>query len=166
MLGALAACSHPLSAAPAAGVKTASLDCDDRTVVLDATCGPVDGLRTLACTRQTLTVKARPGGAVKAARQFAPQPATDGDPPFVEEKIGVLSCVRAPDAARYIVAELSNGGNCAQCEWREVYDWDGKLVASSRARGKPNAVLKQVQDGAGAPIGKLGLDSFYARPPR
>ena len=110
---------------------------------------------------------ARPGGAVKGSRQFTPQPAVDGDPPLVEEKIGALSCERSSTGARYIVANMFNGGNCEECEWQEVYDWDGKLVASNRDRKKPDPLFKELAgDTAERVIGKKDLDGFYAGPPR
>jgi len=160
----------PADTAPVAArgqVKRATLDCDDRTIALAATCSPLNGAGLLACTEQSLTVTERPGGAVKGARQFTPQPAVDGDPPLVEEKIGALSCERSSTAKRYIVADMFNGGNCEECEWQEVYDWDGKLVASNRDRKKPDPLFKELAGGASERvIGKKDLDGLYAGPPR
>jgi hypothetical protein len=165
-----AAASAAADAAPAAlggQVKKAALDCDDRTIVLEATCSPLNGPGILACTKQSLTVMERPGGTVKAARQFAPQPTVDGDPPLVEEKIGTLSCERAKTATRYIVANMFNGGNCEECEWQEVYDWNGKLVASNRDRKNPDPLFKELDgDAKERVIGKKELDGFYATPPQ
>lgn len=155
------------SAPAAAQVKNATLDCDDRTIVLEATCSALNSPSMLDCTKQSLTVMERPGGAVRGARAFTPQPAVDGDPPLVEEKIGALSCERASTAARYIVANMFNGGNCEECEWQEVYDWDGKLVASNRDRKNPAPLFKELAgDARERVIGKKELDGFYAGPPR
>lgn len=163
----------PVAAAPTATaavtsqVKQATLDCDDRTIVLEATCSAFNSPSMLDCTKQTLTVTERPGGAIKAARQFTPQPAVDGDPPLIEEKISALSCERSSKAARYIVANMFNGGNCEECEWQEVYDWDGKLVASNRDRKKPDPLFKELGgDAKDRVIGKKELDGLYAGPPR
>lgn len=160
----------PGDAAPAAltsEVKKAALDCDDRTIVLEATCNPLNGPGILACTKQSLTVLERPGGTVKAARQFAAQPAVDGDPPLVEEKIGTLSCERTKTATRYIVANMFNGGNCEECEWQEMYDWNGKLVASNRDRKNPDPLFKELDgDAKERVIGKKELDGFYATQPQ
>jgi predicted small lipoprotein YifL len=162
--------SAPVDAAPAvpaSQVKKASLDCDDRTIVLEATCSPLNGPSILACTKQSLTVMTRPGGAVQAARHFTPQPAADGDPPLVDEKISALSCERSNTASRYIVADMFNGGNCAECEWQEVYDWDGNLVASNRDRKKTDPVFNSlVGDARDRAIGKKELDGFYVAAPR
>jgi predicted small lipoprotein YifL len=162
--------SAPVEAAPTvppSQVKKASLDCDDRTIVLEATCSPLNGPSILACTKQSLTVMTRPGGAVQAVRQFTPQPAADGDPPLVEEKISALSCERANTASRYIVADMFNGGNCEECEWQEVYDWDGNLVASNRDRNKTDPLFKNLAgDASDRVIGKKELDGFYVVGPR
>jgi hypothetical protein len=40
---------------------------------------------------------------------------------------------------------MSNGGNCDQCEWQQLYTWDGKNLGSSNdAKKDPaiNAALK------------------------
>lgn len=159
--------AEPVPATVATQVKKAVLDCDDRTIVLEATCSPLNGPSILACTKQSLTVMDRPVGTVKAARQFVPQPAVDGDPPLVEEKIGALSCERSTKAARYIVANMFNGGNCEECEWQEVYDWNGKLVASNRDRKNPDPLFKELDgDAKERVIGKKELDGFYAGPPQ
>jgi hypothetical protein len=158
----------PVVPAPvAAQVKKTTLDCDDRTIVLEATCSALNSPNMLDCTKQSLTVMERPGGAVRGTRAFTPQPAVDGDPPLVEEKIGGLSCERASTAARYIVANMFNGGNCEECEWQEVYDWNGKLVASNRDRKNPAPLFKELAgDARERVVAKKELDGFYAGPPR
>ena len=161
----------PVETAPApvaaSHVKQATLDCDDRTIVLEASCSALNGPGMLACTSQSLTVKEGPAGTAKGTRQFTPQPAVDGDPPLVEEKIAALSCERSSTAARYIVADMFNGGNCEECEWQDVYDWDGKLVASNRDRKNPDPLFKTLGgDAAERVIGKKELDGFYAGTPR
>lgn len=169
---AAAAGAAPADAAGALAeiAKKASLDCDDRTIVLEASCTDLNGPRVLACTRQSLSVLDRASGAAKSTRQFAPQPAQDGDPPLVEEKVGTLACARAGTGERYIVASMYNGGNCEQCEWHEAYDWDGKLVASDRDRSKPDTLMadllaarKQKPD---AIIASKELTGFYSALPQ
>lgn len=155
------------SAPPPAIVKKATLDCDDRTIVLEATCSKLYGAGPLACSAQSLAVGAR-GGATPAVHTFAPQPPSDGDPALVEEKIGTLSCVKSDKGERYLVASMYNGGNCPECEWHEAYDWNGKLVASDRDRAKPSALLDGLlvteQRGGDGVIGKKELDGFYTAP--
>jgi hypothetical protein len=163
-------------AAPAAAeaakisMKKATLDCEDRTVVLEATCTDLYGPRMLACTKQSLAVTDRASGAVKSLRRFEAQPGSDGDPPTVEEKIGALSCIRSSTNERYIVADMYNGGNCEQCEWHELYDWDGKLVASDRDRSKRNLVLNELgadlQHKSDRLIGQTELENFYSDTPQ
>jgi hypothetical protein len=170
----LAACSGkkdapspaPAAAGPRAESKKATLDCDDRTVVLEATCVDLYGPQMLACTKQSLAVVEHASSATQSVRAFATHPGTDGDPATVEEKIGALACVRGADNGRYIVADLFNGGNCEQCEWHELYDWNGKLVGSDRDRKKPNALLTELVNNlpgkAGQVIARKELDGFYS----
>jgi hypothetical protein len=151
-------------------LKKASLDCEDRTIVLEATCSDVYGPRLLACSKQTLTVMDRASHAVQTAREFKPVPGTDDDPPMIDEKIGTLSCTRSQAGERYIVAAMFNGGNCEECEWHELYDWDGKLIGSDRDRKKPNALLNKLADDLyerpdGA-IARNELKGFYSENPQ
>jgi hypothetical protein len=151
-------------------MKKASLDCEDRTIVLEATCSDVYGPRLLACSKQTLTVMDRASHAVQTAREFKPVPGTGDDPPMIEEKIGTLSCTRSQAGERYIVAAMFNGGNCEECEWNDLYDWDGKLIGSDRDRKKPNALLKElaadVRQRPDGVIARDELEGFYSESPR
>lgn len=156
------------STAPPAIAKKATLDCDDRTIVLEANCSALYGPGLLACDTQSLTFIERTDGATKSVRRFNPQPARAGDPPQVEEKIGTLSCVKSDTNERYVVANMFNGGNCPECEWNEAYDWNGKLVATDRDRSKPNALLdglvSAVDQSGERLIGNKALDGFYSAP--
>jgi hypothetical protein len=150
----------------AAILKKATLDCDDRSITLEATCSDVYGPRMLACSKQQLTVTDHASGAVTGQRQFKPQPGTGGDPPLVEEKIGALSCVQSHTNERYVVARMYNGGNCEECEWNELYDWDGKLVASDRGRANPgepfSELLTKLQQHPDNVIARKELNGFYS----
>jgi len=151
-------------------VKKATLDCDDRTVSLEATCSNVYGPRLLACSKQSLTVMDRASQLVKTTREFKPAPGTGDDPPMIDEKIGTLSCTRSQAGGRYIVAAMFNGGNCEECEWNDLYDWDGKLIGSDRDRKKPNALLKElaadVRQRPDGIIARDELEGFYSESPR
>jgi hypothetical protein len=150
-------------------LKKASLDCEDRTIVLEATCSDVYGPTLLACSKQTLTVVDRASHAVLTTREFKPVPGTDDDPPMIDEKIGTLSCTRSQAGERYIVASMFNGGNCEECEWDELFDWDGKLIGSDRKGKKPNAVLNELvgdlQQKSSRLIGQDELPQFYSARP-
>ena len=125
--------------------KKASLDCDDRTITVEATCSGEADDAMLMCSRQTLTVADRATGAPGSVREFAPAPDPDKSaPPGIEEKIGALACIRSKTDERFVLADMYNGGNCEACEWHELYDWDGKLVASDRDRRKPQAMLNEL----------------------
>jgi hypothetical protein len=154
----------------AAILKKAALDCDDRSIVLDATCSDVYGPTLLACSKQSLAIMDLSSHAVKNVRDFKAEPGTDDDPPTVDGKVGALSCTRSQAGERYIVAEMFNGGNCEECEWHELYDWDGKLIGSDRDRNKRNALLEELTgDMRQRPDGVIARDElkgFYSANPQ
>jgi len=150
--------------------RKASLECEDRTIVVEATCSGAQDDAMLMCSKQSLTVADRATGDAKTVRAFAPAPDADkGAPPGIDEKIGALTCIRAQTDERYILADMYNGGNCDECEWRELYDWDGKLVASDRERRKQHAVLNELiraqVDKSDRVFGQRDLVGLYAGRP-
>jgi hypothetical protein len=154
--------------AVAAAARKVTLDCDDRTVVLEATCSADADASTVDCSEQSLAMADRATGTVRSTHRFDNKPETPGDPPLVDARVGALACVRSKDNVRHVVADLFNGGNCEACEWHELYDWDGHLVGSDRDRRKPDATLKAVRDDMAAPgnvIAQKDTVEFYkARP--
>jgi len=146
--------------------RKASLDCDDRIIVVEATCSGEPDDIMLMCSKQSLTVTDRATGAAKTMREFAPFPDNDkGAPPQVEEKIGKLTCIRSTGNERYILADMYNGGNCVGCEWHELYDWDGKLLTSDRGPRKSPPLLAELVaaqvDKTGRVIAQQDLDQLY-----
>jgi hypothetical protein len=120
--------------------KTVTLQCLESRVDLRADCFPYAG-RMLACTRQTLSFTGADGKEA-GSRVFKPGPLEEGDDyAVIEEKVGALMCVQTKDKQQLVVASMFNGGNCAQCEWIDVYALDGKLLGSTRDRKGRNAAL-------------------------
>lgn len=161
----------PTASAPAAAsaftdhAKHAELACDDRRIVLDATCNTQYGPELMACTRQSLTFLDNAAGREVGRRDYVPAKGDGGAPPVIEEKVGALTCTQTASGERYVIADMFNGGNCEQCEWHDVYDWQGKLVGSDRDRGKTDRRVADVVSTAGAPgqaIGHDALDDFYS----
>lgn len=151
------------ASAPVEHAQHAELVCDDRKIVLDATCSNVYGPELMACTRQSLTFLDSASGREAGKREYTP---VKGDgPPMIEEKVGALTCTRTASGERYVVAEMFNGGNCEQCEWHDVYDWQGKLVGSDRDRAKTDKRVEGIVSAAAAPgqaFGHEELDNFYS----
>ncbi|MFL6657472.1 MAG: hypothetical protein ACJ8GW_05330 [Massilia sp.] len=147
--------------------KVATVACDEREVVVEASCMDLYGPRALACTRQSLAVRDAATGKQFGVHEFVPKKGEGDEPAIVEEKIGSLTCVRTASEKRYIVAHMSNGGNCEQCEWREVYSWDGALLGSTRSK-KPG--VKAVDEALQAidekdvdrVFGEQELSGFYS----
>ena len=155
------------ASAPAATdhVKHTELDCDDRKIVLDATCSNLYGPELMACSRQSLTVLDSANGKEIGKRDFDAKQHDGDTQAMVEEKIGSLVCMRSASGERYIVAGMFNGGNCEQCEWDEVYDWQGKLAGSTRDRSKPNKLVADLVSTAQNKehvIGRSELEHFYS----
>lgn len=129
----LMGCNAAAEQKPPLQARSASLQCGERKVEVQAQCYKEDGIPGLSCTSQKLTVSGEGVAAGKATHVYKPQPLQTGDAyPAVEEKIGALVCTATPDHQKYIVAMVSNGGNCAKCEWAEVYGWDGALIGTTR----------------------------------
>lgn len=127
---ALMGASLTASAATPLEHRSASLQCPDRRIVIDADCYKEGG--RMLCTRQALRFIGVDGKEV-GSRLFAPAPRQQGDDyPLVEAQIGTLSCVETAAGDKLVLAQTANGGNCARCEWLDVYAMDGKLLGSTR----------------------------------
>lgn len=143
----------------------ATLQCPDRKIELQADCVLYAG-HMRACTRQALRFLDS-SGKVVGTRQFTPQPQETGDDyPFIEEKVSKLSCVETSRHEHYVVASMFNGGNCAQCEWTDVYSMDGALLGSTRTPDKRSAALTAALDAARDKqakrvLGEQALRDFY-----
>ena len=157
--------SAPAASAPVEYAKHAVLDCDDRKIVLDATCSNVYSPVLMACSRQSLAFQDSAAGREVGKRDFAVVKGDGDTPAMVEEKVGALTCTRSASGERHVVADMFNGGNCEQCEWHDVYDWQGKLVGSDRDRGKTDKRVADIVSAATAPGQAFGHDElpdFYA----
>jgi hypothetical protein len=149
--------------------KAATMQCADRTIVLEASCLDLAGPEMLQCTRQTLVVSDAASGKVLNTRTFAAVAGEGAEPATVEEKVGEMTCVTTKTGAKYIVTNMFNGGNCEECEWNEVYGWDGAFLGSDRDKKKK----VQVVDDAVAAIAEKDVDrvtgvndvaGFYSEP--
>lgn len=160
-----AAASASAAATATDFVKHAELDCDDRKIVLDATCSDLYGPELLVCSRQSLTFLDSASGKEIGHRQFDASKHEGDTQEMVEEKIGTITCTRTAAGERYVVAKMFNGGSCEQCEWTDVYDWQGKLVGSNRDRSKPDKLVAELLSAAkntGQLIGHNELEGFYS----
>lgn len=140
----LVAAAEPL---PPILKKSAVMQCEGRKIELQGDCfSYVD--EDLACTRKTLMFSDAATGKRLNVRQFKAAPKVDGDDyPIVVETFGTLSCVETSSQEKYIVAAMDNGGNCARCEWHDVYTLDGELLGNDRDRKKK---IKAVGDAVSA----------------
>lgn len=163
----LAALASPAFAAAPLQHKSATLQCHERVVALEADCFQAMG-RRLACNRQSLSFTGADGKKL-SIREFKPVAGdTTYDYPAIEEKVGNLACVDTADKQSYVVARMNNGGNCQQCEWFDVYTVDGVLVGDNRNRKKKNLIVDAAVDAAydekvKRVVSENDLEGFYFR---
>jgi hypothetical protein len=149
--------------------KSASMQCLDRRISVEADCFPHSSFTM--CTRQSIRFSAADGKAL-GARSFKASPTKGADHPTVDEQFGELSCVETKARNRFVVALMDNGGNCEQCEWVDVYSLDGVLVGSTRNGKKlgaePDAAVTIAFSGSGKGVlsHQALTDLYKLAPPR
>jgi len=141
----------PALAAPPPQARSATLQCADTRVTVEAACLPSAGAQTM-CTSQAIRFTGA-GGKALGARAFEAAPIGGTGMPVVAEQFGELACVETRAGDRFVVATMDNGGNCAQCEWIDVYAPDGRLVGTTRGNRKAPG---PVDAAIGAAYGKAG----------
>lgn len=148
---------------PALSPRSAALQCVDRKIELKATCYKETGYPGLSCTSQRLTIRDAASGRELGGQTYKPAPLETGDAyPLVDEKISDVACAETPAGQNVIVVKASNGGNCAQCEWTDVYAWDGALLGSSRDKSRSAEVDDAVKAAFGKKAKKIGQADFYS----
>lgn len=152
-LGLMLAASCVAQTAYAAGKvplvpRTAAMQCADRKIELKADCFKQEGIAGLSCTRQRLSIIDAGTGRELGSHTFQPAPLQKGDAyPLISEHLGDVSCKETPAKEKFIVIMMSNGGNCEQCEWQQLYTWDGKVLGSS-IDAKKDPVISAALKGA------------------
>ena len=162
-----AAVAEPVEAPPQPVLKSADTVCADRKIVVEANCLDLYGGGMLACTSQSIKVYEDAGGKLLGTKTYQAVKGDGTDPATVDEKIGELTCVTAKSGEKYIVTNMYNGGNCEQCEWHELYSWDGAYLGSDRDRKVKNKLLKAALDAINEEdvdntAGSLNMESFYS----
>jgi hypothetical protein len=164
---AKAVVAEPVEPAPQPMLKTANTVCADRKIVVEANCLDLYGPENLACTSQSIKVYEDGSGKLVGTKTFAAVKGDGSDPATVEEKIGELTCVTAKSGEKYIVTNMYNGGNCEECEWHELYSWDGAYLGSDRDRKVKNKALTAAlaainEEDVDNTAGSLNMESFYS----
>ena len=150
-------------------LKAATMECTDRKVVLEATCHDLVGPEMLQCSKQSLVVTDNASGKALNTRNFAGV-ATGDMAGYISEKVGEMTCVTTKTGAKYIVTNMFNGGNCEECEWNEVYSWDGAFLGSDRDKTKKvpavdDAVAAIAEKDVDRVTGVNDVAGFYSEPP-
>lgn len=147
---------------PALRQRAAALQCVDRKIELKASCYKEVGYPGLSCTSQRLSISDGASGRELGGQSFKPEPLQTGDSyPIVADKAGDVVCVETPAKQKVIVVSMSNGGNCAQCEWADVYGWDGNLLGSDRDKKKNPVVGEALKTAFDKKAKKLGQGSLF-----
>lgn len=142
--------------------RAAALQCVDRKIELKASCYKEAGYPGLSCTNQRLSISDGANGRELGGQSFKPEPLQTGDAyPLIADKVGDVICAETPGKQKVIVVSMSNGGNCTQCEWADVYSWDGALIGSSRDKKKNPAVGEATKTAFDKKAKKIGQGSLF-----
>lgn len=166
LLGLMLAAASLSQTAYAAGKvpllqRSAAAQCADRKIELKGACFKQEGIPGLSCTTQRLSISDVSTGRELASQTFKPAPLQKGDAyPIISERLSDVSCKETAAKEKFIVIMMSNGGNCDQCEWQQLYTWDGKVLGSSiDAKKDPaiNAALKGTENKKAKSLGSGDL---------
>ncbi len=148
---------------PALRHRSAAVQCADRKIELAADCYKEAGYPGLSCASQRFSIRDSANGRELGGQSYQPAAPQAGDAyPLVAEKLDQVICTETPAGQKVIVVKASNGGNCARCEWADVYAWDGRLIGSSRDnRGTVADALKAAFDRKAAKLGQGDLSDAY-----
>lgn len=156
--------SHTAGAAAKAPLlkRSAAMQCADRKIELKGECFKQEGIAGLSCTRQRLSISDAATGRELGSHTFKAAPLQAGeDYPVVAERLGEASCTEAPGGEKFILVMMSNGGNCEQCEWQQLYTWDGKMLGSSLDARKDSAVNAALKGATGKKARVLGQGDLF-----
>lgn len=142
--------------------RTAAMQCADRKIELKGECFQQDGIAGLSCTKQRLSIIDVASGRELGSQAFKPAPLEPGEAyPVIAERLSDVTCAETPAKEKFIMIMMSNGGNCAQCEWQQVYTWDGKVLGSSLDAKKDPAIRAALKGAAGKGAKALGSGDLY-----
>ena len=165
-VGLLLAAGLAQSALAAAKVpllkRNAVMQCADRKIELKGECFKQDEIAGLSCTKQRLSISDAATGQELGSQTFKAAPLKAGDAyPMIPERLGDASCVETPAKEKFIVVMMSTGGNCAQCEWQQLYTWDGKVLGSSLNAKQDPAISAALKGTESKKAKKLGEGDLY-----
>jgi hypothetical protein len=166
------AVAAPAPKVPVSFKRRANLQCGERKITVTATCVNIWDSGTLACTSTRLAVSESFGDKELNVREFKAGKPDGDDPGLVEGAFNDISCVTAKSNEKYIVAYMTRqgGGNCEECEWADVYSWDGVLLGNERKAIDPakTAAIAEASSAAFDPktpaMAKISLEDFYTDP--
>lgn len=142
--------------------RSAAMQCADRKIELKAECFKLDEVAGLSCTKQRLSISDASTGQELGSQTFKPVPQKAGEPyPLIAERLSDASCVETPTKEKFIVIMMSTGGNCAQCEWQQLYTWDGKVLGSSLNAKQDAAIGTALKGTESKKAKKLGQGDLY-----
>ena len=161
-----AAVAEPEEAPPKPVAKSANAVCGDRKIVVDANCLDLYGGGMLSCTSQSIKIYEDGSGKLLGTKTYGVVKGEGDEPATVDGKISELTCVTAKSGDKYIVTSMYNGGNCEQCEWHELYSWDGADLGSDRDRKVKNKALRTALDAINEKdvdntTGSVNMEGFY-----
>jgi hypothetical protein len=128
--------NHNRSYAQETYVKSTEIKCEDIFVKIKTECLS-DSMRSFhfCISQEILLISANdarsiriPVSGILTKTNFAPLP-------ILNALVSEIACVKGYKKS-YLIIGYYTGGNCAECEWDEIFDLDGnKLVSSKGIRG-------------------------------
>jgi len=167
LLGLLLAAAGFAQTANAAGKvplvqRSAVAQCADRKIELKGACFKQEGIPGLSCTKRRLSISDASTGRELGSQTFQPAPLQKGDVyPLISERLSEVSCKETAAKEKFIVIMMSNGGNCDQCEWQQLYTWDGKMLGSSNDAKKDPAINAALKGTENKKAKSLGAGDLY-----
>ena len=142
--------------------RSAVMQCADRKIELKGDCFKQDEIVGMSSTRQRLSISDASTGQELGSQVFKPVPLKAGDAyPMIAERLSDATCVETPAKEKFIVIMMSTGGNCGECEWQQLYTWDGKVLGSSLNARKDPAIAAALKGTESKKARTLGQGDLY-----
>ena len=137
------------------------LECGGTKVVAETTCTADSKPTFKTCTKQTISFKdmKKGGEIIKKIHNENLGGADERVGKNIDAFIWRWACVRGKDRS-YLVLEFATGGSCAGCEWDEIYQIDGKKVASKKSKNRTQEAIQEAVEKFQRTYRALGIEKL------
>lgn len=136
------------------------LECGGGKVIAETTC-TADSKRTFkTCTKQSISFEDMKSGGKVVKKIYNKNTAFDEQfGKHINAFIWRWACTRGKDRS-YLVLEFATGGSCAGCEWDEIYQIDGKKVASKKSKNRTQEAIQEAVEKFQRTYRALGIEKL------